>query len=220
MRVIVKTNLEVDYVLAAIDGEQNDYARVSAALGNSRDTAILVNTIIAQLTNGIFWSLAGVYTIVGIKIIEASNIDGISSIIAGMLPATLGLYAIYQAKGPKRALLKHPNMLAPLFAGGTTDDGYYPDSVIKYLDSGPPDHSTATTRKQMLIQQWIKNKYIGKNGSINAEVKTQLAAGTIEKRRALTISLMQTRQTMLADVRAVVIQMKRGLVELMPLLEP
>ncbi len=53
LRAIIKADLEADYVLAAIDGETNDYSRLIRELASSRDTAILMNTIVTQLVNGV-----------------------------------------------------------------------------------------------------------------------------------------------------------------------
>ena len=217
---ILKANLEIDYVLSAIEGEQNQYAALSRSMANARDTAILTNTVLAQLTNGIFWNLSGVFTLVGVDHAQASNVDGISSMIAGSLPAMLALYALYQADGPKRRLPKHPNMLAPLFTKITSDDGYYPESVLKFLNSVPAGQSGKKTRKDELIEQWIKSKYISdKKGAVAENTRALMLAGTIEKRRALSLSLLRTRQAMLTDVHTVVFQMKRGLMELTAVLE-
>jgi len=219
LRAIIKADLEADYVLAAIDGENNDYSKLVRELASSRDTAILMNTIVTQLINGVFWSLSGIFTLVSVDHIQASNPDGISSIIAGSVPAFLSLYALYQVRGPKRQLSKHPNMLAPLFTNVSSDDGYYPEAVLHYLNTAPAGKPGTPTRKETLIQHWTQCKMISKNGTVPSERKVGLMTGTIEKRRALTISLLQDRQTMLSDVRTEVCQMKRGLVELMPLLD-
>lgn len=218
-RRILRTALEADYVVSAIDGEQNDTSRLTRLLAANRDNAILLNTVMTQLVNGVFWSLSGAFTMVSIDHIQAGNPDGISSIIAGMIPATLGLFSLYQASGPHRKLIAHPNMLAPIIGVGTTDDGYYPESVLAFLNGVPAGSTTGLSRKQELVKAWTDAKYIGKNGSLPGDNKTALVTGTTTKRWALTLSLLQTRQAMLSDLRTVVCQMKRGLVELMPLVE-
>ncbi|HEY9753817.1 MAG TPA: hypothetical protein V6C97_01505 [Oculatellaceae cyanobacterium] len=218
-RRILRTALEADYVVSAIDGEQNDTSRLNRLLAANRDNAILLNTVMAQLVNGVFWSLSGTFTMVSIDHAQGGNPDGISSIIAGMIPATLGLFSLYQASGPHRKLIAHPNMLAPIIGVGTTDDGYYPESVLSFLNGVPSGSTTGLSRKQELIKAWTDAKYIGKNGSLPTDSKTALVTGTTTKRWALTMSLLQTRQAMLSDLRTVVCQMKRGLVELMPLVE-
>jgi hypothetical protein len=218
-RRILKTALEADYVVSAIDGEENDTSRVNRALSTQRDNAILMNTVVAQLINGIFWSLSGVFTVISVDHIQASNPEGCTAMVAGMLPAVLGLYSLYQATGPRRNLIAHPNMLAPIFGRGTTDDGYYPSSVLAFLNAVPPGSSRGLTRKQELMQAWTAANYIGVGGTLPTDSKAALLSGTASKRRALTLSLLQTRQIMLSDLRTVVCQMKRGLVELMPLLD-
>ncbi len=165
------------------------------------------------------WSFSGIFTLISIDHIQAGNMDGISSIIAGSVPAFLSLYALYQVRGPKRQLSRHPNMLAPLFTNVASDDGYYPEAVLTYLGTAPAGKAGTPTRKEALIQHWTKYKLISKNGSVPSERKVALMTGTAEKRKALTIALLQDRQTMLSDVRTEVCQMKRGLVELMPLLD-
>ncbi len=216
-RRILKASLEVDYVMATIEGEQNRFAVMRSDLESNRDTSVLLTNIAAQVSNGVLW----VYRAVSIasETKPQYNVkDGVNGIVAGALPTVLGLYALYQLRGPARKLPANPNMLAPLL--GTGQDArhyYYPKSVMDFLNATPAGQSTS--RRQLLIAQWEKNKSLSKPEAKDYNRSAQIISGTLAQRRALTIALLSKQQSMLSDLRTQVCSMKRGILELMPALD-
>lgn len=216
---VLGASLEIDYVLSAVSAEENDYRQIISTLESRRDKGIIINTVVAQLTNGFMWSLSGIFSMVAIDHAQASNPDGICSIVAGSVPSVLALYALYQMRGPKCRVPDHPNMLAPLLSGTASSDGYYPDHVLKFLNSPEPSKKSSISRKDDLVDRWTKSGLISKGGAVPQSKKIQAMSGTVEDRRRISISLLQDRLSMLSDVSAEVLKMKRGLLELMPLLQ-
>jgi hypothetical protein len=214
---VLKASLEVDYVLASIDGEQHRFEQMRADLESNRDTSVLLTNIAGQVSNGILWVLSCSFSIASETKPQYNVKDGVNGIVAGALPSILGLYALYQLRGPSRKLPANPNMLAPLLGTGQDSSNYYPKSVLNFLNANPTGQSTS--RRQLLISQWAKSKSLSKPDSKNYERSAQIISGTLAQRRALTISLISKQQIMLSDLRAQVCSMKRGLLELMPALD-
>jgi hypothetical protein len=214
---ILKASLEVDYVLSSIDGEQHRFEQMRADLESNRDTSVLLTNIAIEVSGGILWVLSCSFSIASETKPQYNVKDGVNGIIAGALPSFLGLYALYQLRGPARKLPVNPNMLAPILGTGQDAHHYYPKSVMDFLNATPTGQSTS--RRQAMIAQWAKSKSISKPDSKNYERSTQIISGTLAQRRALTISLISKQQTMLSDLRTQVCSMKRGLLELMPAMD-
>jgi len=218
-RAIVGANLEVDYVLSATAGERNQYQQIIGKLQDRENKGIFINTVVAQTVNGVMWSMSGIFSMIAIDHAQASNPDGICSIAAGAIPSLMALYTLYQMRGPKSRMPDHPNMIAPLLSGQSTPDGYYPEHVLKFLNTVAPGKSDRKTRREELIKGWVESKYINGDGAVPSDKKAQAMSGTIEQRRKLSIALLQDRLSMINDIETEVVKMKRGLLELMPLLD-
>jgi len=214
---VLRASLEVDYVLAAIGGEQHSFELMSTSLQNSRDSAVLLTNIAAEVSNGALWVISCSYTLASRTNPKFDFGDGVNGIIAGAAPSLLGLYALYQLKGKARDLPRHPNMLAPLLGTGKDAENYFPKSVLAYLDATAPGQTDS--RRQVLIKSWIKDKKLQKADSKKYEHSAEIISGSISQRKALTLSLLDKQMTMLSDLRAVVFSMKKGLLELMPALD-
>lgn len=211
-RRILKSNLEVDYVIAAIDGEENRYAELTTELSDRRDKAVWRTTILSQWSNGILWSASSSFTTASVQNPKLSYTDGILGILAGAVPTMLALYAMHQAHGGKRDSIVAPNMLSPVFDQGSKEE-FFPASVIEYMNN---NNSTGVVRKQALLDRWQKKGYF----SAGQMSKISILTGTEARKRALTIEVLQNRQQMLDDLRTVVLQMKHSLLELMKLTDP
>jgi hypothetical protein len=216
-RRVLKASLEVDYVMAAIDGEQNRFEVMRTDLESNRDTSVLLTNIAAQVSNGVLWILSCSYTLASRTQPKYDLNDGVNGILAGAIPTVLSLYALYQLRGPAKNLPVNPNMLAPLLGTGQDARHYYPKSVMDFLNTAPAGQSAS--RRQLLIAQWEKTKSLNKPGAKDYDRAAQIISGTIAQRRALTIALISKQQSMLSDLRTQVCSMKRGILELMPALD-
>ena len=210
MRKVFKANMEVDYMLARIDAETNTFSQVLQDLTSKRDKDVMVSSILSQLTNAALWSLSCSYTYASTHHPSYSYTDGIIGIAAGVVPSAFSLYALYQLQGPKRDLKMEPNILNPLFGSPVAVDVDYPTVVKTYLSERPAGHTTGPIRKERMLQLWQEKGYLSTPSNKHLfEEKENILAGTIAKRNALTIKMLQTRLLMLTDLRCEVIQLKK-----------
>ena len=129
VRSILKANLEVDYLIARIDGETNQYSQLLQELSGKRDKDVMTTSILAQLTNGALWAISCSYTVASTHHASYSYPDGAVGIAAGIVPSVLSLYALYQLQGPKRNLQAEPNVLNPIFGNAANKYVDYPAVV-------------------------------------------------------------------------------------------
>ncbi|MBX9689394.1 MAG: hypothetical protein K2X27_21975 [Candidatus Obscuribacterales bacterium] len=215
-RKILRANLEVDYVIAAIDGEENLYTERVAQLMSKRDKAVWNTTILSQWTNGILWSASSAFTCASVRNTKFGYPDGVLGILAGAIPSALSLYAMHQTHGARIDMIKHPNMLAPLFERVSAEE-FLPKSVQIFLDAAPSFEKGGSSRRKLLLERWYENKYLDRPGSKNAERMIGILTATEEGKKIMTIDLYTNRQKMLADLRTTIFQLKRLLLELMQL---
>lgn len=212
-RRIMKANLEVDYVLSAIDGEQNHYTERIQELSAKRDKAVWYSTIFSQWSNGILWCGSSSFTVASVKRPTLSYADGILGILAGAIPTVLSLYAMHQSHGGKVDSVVNPNMLAPVFERASIDS-FFPSVVAAYLKEVPPGAKDAVSRRERLKARWSEMGYLDKPGTPAYERMVAVLTASEARKKAMTISIYQNRQQMLEDLRTEVFQMKRLLVEL------
>lgn len=216
---ILKINLEVDYVLAVIDGEQNKFNEILTEMVAKRDKNVWLSTVLSQWSNGILWATSSSFGIGTAANPQLAVPEGIIGIFAGIIPTALALRSLRQMKGEKRELLGYPNMLAPVFERGTDDEAFYPVSVWNWLNQVPAKGDASKTRRQILIEKWKKSDFIYDAKKPNAEEHLAALTGTLGQRKEMTISLLQNRQAMLVDLRTEVMQLKRALLELISAVE-
>jgi hypothetical protein len=210
MRSVFKANMEVDYMLARIDAETNIFSQLLQDLTSKRDKDVMVSSILAQLTNAALWSLSCSYTYASVHHPSYSYTDGVVGIAAGLVPSAFSLYALYQLQGPKRNLRVDPNILNPMFATPVSADVDYPAVVKTYLSERPAGRTFGPTRKERILQLWHEKGYLPSSSNKHLfEEKEDILAGTISKKAALTIKMLQIRLLMLSDLRCEVIQLKK-----------
>ncbi|HEY9871438.1 MAG TPA: hypothetical protein V6D08_19935, partial [Candidatus Obscuribacterales bacterium] len=201
-RAILRANLEVDYVLAAIEGEQNELRDTGEELGARRDRNVWRSTILSQWSNGVLWSASSAFTLASANNVNYSYPDGVLGILAGAIPTALALRAMRQSHGPQKPLPVEPNLLAAVLDKPGGEDSWLPGSVMAYLDRAPADGSSMLTRRQQLLNRWIKNGYLPSRTSAHFSERGSILAGTLARKGALTLDLIETRQKMLSDLRA------------------
>ena len=218
-QIILKMNLEVDYVLAVIDGEQNKFSEILNEMIAKRDKNVWLSTVLSQWSNGMLWSASSSFTIASTNHPKYSIADGAIGICAGVIPTALALRSLRQMNGEKRELLGFPNMLAPIFDRGTDDECFYPVSVWNWLNQIPAKGNETKTRRQTLIDRWTKANYLYDPRKPKSEEHLAALTGTLGYKREMTIALLQNRQNMLVDLRTEVMQLKRALLELINAVE-
>lgn len=216
-RIILKTNLEVDYVLAAIDGELNRYTERIAELSEKRDKAVFNTTLMSQFSNGALWSTSSAFTVGSYRHPVLSIPDGVIGILAGAVPTALSLYAMHQTKGSKADSYYKPNMLSPVFGRADSPTDFFPESIVTFMNCIPPTEKRGRTRKQVLLEHWHAKKFLDQPGSKGYDRTVSILTATEAHKKGITIDLLERRQQMLAELRSEVFNMKRFLLELMQL---
>lgn len=212
LQIIQEANLSVDFVLAEIQAEQNIYNEILTTYANDRDKKTLKTNAISFILNGVLWTVCEGLDIPTYRAARLSIPSGVTGILAGIVPSIASMYALKQLSGKKNISEADPNMLAKIFNYPVSAEIDYPKAVWDFLNSnaeGEPE-----TRKALLISRWIEDKNIpGFTDTSNRAVLDEITASTPHK-NALTISLLNTRLSMLQQLGAEILKMKRMLLEL------
>ena len=105
-------------------------------------------------------------------------------------------------------------MLAKLFGYPTNEDIEYPHSVWDYLNQVPAADLKSKKRLDVLVDRWIADSNIP--GFTNRTSRSQLdvITASVAQRKGLSIGTLSARQTMLLQLSAEILKMKRMLLEL------
>ncbi len=124
------------------------------------------------------------------------------------------MYTLKAVNGKRKTSEVEPNMLAKLFGYSTTEDIEYPHSVWDYLNQVPASNLKSKKRLDVLVDRWIADSNI--SGFTNRTSKAQLdvITASVSQKKGLSISTLSARQTMLLQLSAEILKMKRMLLEL------
>ncbi len=214
MQIIIRTNLEIDFVLAEMSAEQNVYNEILSTFTSDRDKLLARVNAASFISNGALWAVCEGLTIpTHTKGVYAVS-SGITGILAGIIPSFASLYTLKAVNGKKKTSEVEPNMLAKLFNYPTSPEIEYPASTWSYLNEVPAATPSAKTRKDQMVDRWIADSNIP--GFTNRNSKTQLdvITGSVAQKKGLSIATLNTRQVMLEQLSAEVMKMKRLLLEL------
>jgi hypothetical protein len=203
--------LEVRGVIAAIDDEMGHTERLQDEMASKRDRAIRYNNIINFTSGGALAMLAS-----GIQVgtqTPLQNTGNELEVMAGALSSGISAYALKQARGGKRSAAASPNMLAQILGRATPIDQSYPDSVWIYLNDPPP--GTSVPRRELLIQKWVAAKRIAPPNTRAGQRDMDAMSGATAQHKSITIDTLANRRIMLEEVKAVVSQMTRDLLDIM-----
>lgn len=187
-------------VVSELDRQVAGYDAVARVLEEKRDQAIRNNTILNFTSGGALAMTQGAISIgTPMKYQNAGNELGT---IAGALTTVIGAYALKLQGGGKRSSERDPNMLAPIFGLVPNEPNKYPVIVWNYLNDFEPGQKK--TRREELIDRWVKLNYIEPLNKPSSKKHLQELAGTIPLDKAVSIDLLRDRIPMLQDVRATV----------------
>lgn len=209
---ILTTMLQCQQVIVEIDSEISESSEFIAAMGSRRDRAIQYNSLASLVANGIV-STTGNYLQMPPNM---SQIPG-DTMEAGasMLSGCLGAMAMYQQNGEKLSAGIRPNMLAKVFKRPNNEVTEYPDIIWTYLNTVPPGSNQSKTRRELLIDSWEKLGRIPSPSEQKGREYVRILSGTIPQKKTVTISMLEDRSAMLADLRAIVGQIYKDLLNLM-----
>lgn len=213
-QIIMEASLDVDFVLAEISAEHTLYSDILAAYQENRDKVVARYNSQSYYANGILWAIGEAYDIPTYKYPRLSIPSGTISILAGVVPSALSLYAMRKFNGRKADSEVAPNMLAKIFDYPTTPEIEYPESVWKFLTSVPADANSDKTRRDQLIDRWISDKNIPTFTDRKSRKQLDVVTASVSQRKGLSIDTLNVRQVMLTQLGAEVMKMKRLLLEL------
>lgn len=212
LETIVTTMLQSQQVIVEIDAEISEANEFMAAMSDKRDRAIKLNSLASLVANGVV-STAGNFLQMPQTINEQPG--EVLETGASGLSGGLGALALYQQNGDKLSGGIRPTMLAKIFKRPNNEATEYPDVIWTYLNTVPANSQIAITRREHLIENWEKLGRLPSTTTPEGRKYIRVLAGTIPQQKTITISMLDDRAAMLADLRAEVGQVYKELLNLM-----
>jgi len=212
--IIQKTNLEIDFAVAAIEAEHQVYEEILATFTSDRDKAIARTNAISFISNGALWAVSAALAIPGYKNSLYAIPSGIMGIPAGLVPSAASMWTFKQMSGKKQKSEVEPNMLAKLFGYPTNPDIEYPSSVWEFLNQTPADDPKGKRRIDQLVDRWISDANMSGFTDRNSKKQLDAITASVSQKKGLSIATLTSRSIMLQQLHAEVWKMKRMLLEL------
>lgn len=212
--LIQRCALEVDFVIAEIEAEDQVYEEILATFTSDRDKKVARVNAASFISNGALWAVSAALAIPGYQNSLYAIPSGIVGIPAGIVPSLASMWTLKLVNGKKIMSEEEPNMLAKLFGYQTNSEIEYPNSVWQFLHQVPADDIGGKKRIEQLIDRWIADSNM--KGFTDRHSKRQLdvlTASTAQK-NGLSINSLTARINMLRQLNAEIWKMKRMLLEL------
>lgn len=177
---------------------------VSSYLSDSRDRRVTRANLLGILVGG---GLSAVSS--GLQFSSTLNKPAASvGIAGGTLSAGFGIAGIHAQSGKTARFDFNSNMLAEFFDRPVLENSRYPPAIEGFLNELPLNHAEGLTRKEELIQTWVRVRRID---SLSSKDKIDRLTSTPSDQVKLTIDDSGDRAAMLQDVRAKISFLKRDL---------
>lgn len=217
-RKILTAGLELRTTSAKIDKEIVVERQVVDKLTRKRDF------ILAATNNANFLQLSILSIIIDGPLEESHNNNtvyhgNVLNIVSGLTVGALAGLTILEQKGGTRPNKAPTNMLGQTLGLEPPDTEKLPPLLWTYLNSVSPDSTKNLTRRQQLIEYWRSRKVLSINIQKPKTVERVSALGPHHHKSSETIKLINSRITMLFDLRAMVDLLNTGLVQLLEALE-
>jgi hypothetical protein len=214
MQVIDETNLAVEFVLAEIGAEHTLYSSVLSTFSGDRDRAVLKTNALSFIANGALWAIGEALDIPTNRVPNLSVPSGTLGVLAGVVPSIASIYALKQLDGKKAISENEPNMLAKLFDYHTDDDIEYPAPVWSFLNAVPASSPNAKPRVDQLVDRWISDKNISNFTDRTSKEQLDVITASVPHKKGMSINTLNARMSMLQQLGAEILKMKRLLYEL------
>jgi hypothetical protein len=214
IQIIEETNLAIEFALAEINAEHTLYSSILSTFSNARDKAVLKTNALSFIANGALWAIGEGFDIPTNRVPNLSVPSGILGVAAGVIPSIASMYALKQLDGRKAISESEPNMLAKLFNYRTDSDIEYPVPVWKFLNTVPASTSESKTRLEMLVDRWISDKNISGFTDRTSAEQLDVITASVPHKKGMSISTLNARMSMLQQLGAEILKMKRLLYEL------
>ena len=201
---VMAASLQVDATIAQIDNEIARANEVRGFLADKRDRRVTRANLLSVIIGGGLGATSS-----GLQL--SSTLDKPAAavgIVAGTASAGLALAGIHAQKGGTRVFDFSSNMLAEFFDRPMLPDSHYPATVWTFLNAAPQVGTDGATRREELVQTWVRLKRID---SLQSKEKIDHLSSQPAQGLRLTIDDYEDRAAMLQDVRARISFLKRDL---------
>ena len=197
-------SLQVDATIAQIDNEIARANEVHGFLADKRDRRVTRANLISVIIGGGLGATSS-----GLQLSSTLNKPAAAvGIAAGTASAGFAIAGIHAQKGGTQVFDFNSNMLAEFFDRPMLPDSHYPATVWTFLNAAPPAGTDGATRREELVQTWVRLKRID---SLQSKEKIDHLSSEPSDELLLTIDDYEDRAAMLQDVRARVSFLKRDL---------
>jgi hypothetical protein len=201
---VMAASLQVDATIAQIDNEIARANEVRGFLADKRDRRVTRANLLSVIIGGGLGATSS-----GLQLSSTLGKPAAAvGIGAGTASAGLALAGIHAQKGGTEVFDFGSNMLAEFFDRPMLPDSHYPATVWTFLNAIPPAQADGATRREELVQTWVRLKRID---SLESKEKIDHLSSEPSEGLRLTIDDYEDRAAMLEDVRARVSFLKRDL---------
>jgi hypothetical protein len=209
---VMAASLQVDATIAQIDNEIALSNELRGYLSDRRDRVVSRANLLSSLVGG---AVSTVSSGLGLSdnLSKPSNAVGVA---AGAFSTGFALIGIHARNGGSMPFDFPSNMLAEFFDRPTLPNSTYLPIVWTFLNEGTPLLPPGVSRRQDLLQTWVRVKRIDSLESKEIDHLTSQPSELLK----LSIDDLEDRAAMLQDVRARISYLKRDLGALLASLPP
>jgi len=210
LEIVEETRLQIDFVLAEIDEEQVILEEATHIFSTERDNRVNRANQLAFRTNGVLWAVAEALDIPTYKYGRLSIPSGSIGILAGIVPSLFSGYATRSSSGGHYRRQIYPNIMTKICDIEPIARVEYPDVVWQFFLAKPDGDSRS--RKQVIFDHWVNDgsMHIFKDGVS----RQKLLWVTGNEPYTADLDLVSDKLLMMGQIKAVVLQMSRPLLEI------
>ena len=205
---VTAASLEVDATTGQIDEEIAETRELQNFLSARRQREIDLLNLLSLSIGG---SLGTASAALGLT--PHTQESGVVGIVSGTSITALSALGLHVRGGGKAVLEARSNMLCHVFDLPSETNNFYPPLIAAFMVQAAPDN--AVSRKQHLVQAWVKLGRIPPPNTKKGQLKVARLASVPQQDTKLSINDLDDRQAMLYDLRARVMYLKRDLALLM-----
>lgn len=218
IRKIMTASLELRTTSAEFDKEITLERQALDKLTRNRDA------IVAATNNANFLQLGILSMIIDGPLEESHSSRNVLygnrlNIVSGLMVGGFAALAFVEQRGGIRDSKAVPNMLGQTLGLVPVNDKKLSPLLWTYLNSVSPTSNRGLTRREQLIEYWQTAKVLSININKQSTIEQVSVLGPHHKWWCESIKLINSRVTMLFDLRAMIDLLNRGLVDLLQALD-
>ena len=202
---VTSQSLQLDATISRIDNEITHASELHSYLSDRRDEVVNRANLLGIIVGGGAGAAGSSMQFSSDHIAKIGNALGLGG---GVLTVGLGLLGLHAQNGKSIRFDFDSNMLAEFFDRPIQPDSHYSQIIWTFLNQPSLNDLTGPTRKQQLLQTWIRVRRIE---SLNDAGKIERLTSEPSDLIKLSIDDLEDRVAMLQDVRARISILKRDL---------